>query len=172
MAVTGVVLAMVTNGVFGAPAIDVVNDVWVIERVNKPAYLGSGFLALTNWHQDPGYSALWTNVWIALSIVGVGRGVVRAPRWASPLVLGGLAVASLLSSVPVRARDNEKVRAQDITVKGPTPSPRRLARAAQSKPNTLTGLSGCCRCPMGSDEDYDAAPARALEMRRSGRASP
>lgn len=97
MAVTGVILAMVTNGVFGASAVDAVNDLWLIERVNKPAYLGSGFLALTNWHQDPGYSALWTNVWIALSIVGVGRGWVKAPRWAPPLVLGGLAVASLLT---------------------------------------------------------------------------
>jgi O-antigen ligase len=97
MAVTGVVLAMVTNGVFGAAAIDAVNNIWVIDRVNKPAYLGSGFLALTNWHQDPGYSALWANVWIALSIVGVGRGVIKAPRWAPPLVLGGLAVASLLT---------------------------------------------------------------------------
>ena len=36
-------------------------------------------------------------MWIALSIVGVGRGVVKGPRWAPPLVLGGLAVASLLT---------------------------------------------------------------------------
>jgi len=97
MAVTGFVLAMVTNGVFGGAAVNGFNEVWLIDRVNKPAYLGSGFIALTNWHQDPGYSALWTNVWIALSLVGVGRGAVRAPRWAAPLVIGGLAVASLLT---------------------------------------------------------------------------
>jgi hypothetical protein len=97
MAATGVVLAMVTNGVFGEAAIAAVNDLPLIDRVNKEAYLGSGFVALTNWHQDPGYSALWTNVWIALSILGVGRGSVRGPRWAPPLVLGGLAVASLLT---------------------------------------------------------------------------
>ncbi len=97
MAVTGFVLAMVTNGVFGSASVDGINEVWLIDRVNKPAYLGSGFIALTNWHQDPGYSALWTNVWIALSLVGVGRGVVRAPRWAPPIVIGGLAVASLLT---------------------------------------------------------------------------
>ncbi|MGH8950452.1 MAG: O-antigen ligase family protein [Acidimicrobiia bacterium] len=97
MAVTGFVLAMVTNGVFGSASVDGINEVWLIDRVNKPAYLGSGFIALTNWHQDPGYSALWTNVWIALSLVGVGRGVVRAPRWAPPMVIGGLAVASLLT---------------------------------------------------------------------------
>ena len=97
MAVTAVILTMLTDGVFGEGAIDAVNDFWLIERVNKPAYLGSGFVALTNWHQDPGYSALWTNVWIALSIVGVGRGAPRAPRWAPPLVLGGLGVATLLT---------------------------------------------------------------------------
>jgi hypothetical protein len=97
MAATAVILTMLTNGVFGEEAIDAVNDFWLIDRVNKPAYLGSGFVALTNWHQDPGYSALWTNVWIALSIVGVGRGAVRAPRWAPPLVLGGLVVASILT---------------------------------------------------------------------------
>ncbi|MEX2653206.1 MAG: O-antigen ligase family protein [Acidimicrobiia bacterium] len=97
MAATAVILTMVTNGVFGEGAIDAVNDFWLIDRVNKPAYLGSGFVALTNWHQDPGYSALWTNVWIALSMVGVGRGAVRAPRWAPPLVLGGLVVASILT---------------------------------------------------------------------------
>jgi hypothetical protein len=97
MAATGLVLAMLTNGVFGAGAIDAVNDFVLIDRVNKAAYLDSGFLALTNWHQDPGYSALWTNVWITLSIVGVGRGLVRGPTWAPPLVLGGLAAASILT---------------------------------------------------------------------------
>jgi hypothetical protein len=97
MAVTGLVLGMLTNGVFGAGAIDAVNDFFLIDRVNKAAYLDTGFLALTNWHQDPGYSALWTNVWIALSMIGVGRGLVRAPVWAPPLVLGGLAAASILT---------------------------------------------------------------------------
>lgn len=97
MAATAVVLTMLTDGVFGEDAIDAVNDFWLIDRVNKPAYLGSGFVALTNWHQDPGYSALWTNAWIALSIVGVGRGAVRAPRWAPPLVIGGLFVATILT---------------------------------------------------------------------------
>ena len=97
MAGTAVILTMVTNGVFGADAVEAINDIWLIDRVNKPAYLASGFIALTNWHQDPGYSALWTNVWIALSVVGLGRGVIRAPRWVAPLVIGGLAVASLLT---------------------------------------------------------------------------
>ncbi len=97
MALTGFILAMVTNGVFGAEPVGAANDIWLIDRVNKPAHLDSGFVALTNWHQDPGYSALWTNVWIALSVVGMGRGAIRAPRWAPPLVIGGLAVATLLT---------------------------------------------------------------------------
>jgi hypothetical protein len=97
MAATGLILTMITNGVFGAGAVDKVNDLWLVDRINKPAYLGSGFIALTNWHQDPGYSALWSNVWIALSLIGVGRGGVRAPRWAPPVVVGGLAAASLLT---------------------------------------------------------------------------
>jgi O-Antigen ligase len=97
MASTAVILTMVTNGVFGANAVEAINEIWLIDRVNKPAYLESGFIALTNWHQDPGYSALWTNVWIALSLVGIGRGVIRAPRWVAPLMIGGLAVASLLT---------------------------------------------------------------------------
>lgn len=97
MALTGFVLAMVGNGVFGESAITAVNDLPLVDRVNKEAYLGSGFLALTNWHQDPGYAALWSNVWIALSVIGLARGSIRAPRWASPVVLGGLAVTTLLT---------------------------------------------------------------------------
>ena len=97
MAATAVLVSMLTNGVFGAAAIEGVNEFFLIDRVNKEAYLDSGFVAITNWHQDPGYSALWTNVWITLSIVGIGRGLVRAPSWSAPLVLGGLAAASVLT---------------------------------------------------------------------------
>lgn len=97
MGVTAFILSLVTNGVFGESAVSGVNDVYLIARVNKPAYLGSGFIALTNWHQDPGYSALWTNVWLVFSAVAWSRGAIRAPRWVGPLVLGGLAMASLLT---------------------------------------------------------------------------
>lgn len=97
MAVTAFFLTMVTNGVFGSEMSNQINDLPLIERINKPAYLGSGFVALTNWHQDPGYSALWTNVWLTLSIVGWGRGAVRAPVWVGASVTGGLIVASALT---------------------------------------------------------------------------
>jgi hypothetical protein len=97
MAATGLLLGLVTNGVFGEAAVDAVNDIWGIDRVNKPAYLGSGFIALTNWHQDPGYAALWANVWLILSAFAWERGAVRGPRWLGPLVLGGLATLTLLT---------------------------------------------------------------------------
>lgn len=97
MAATAFILALVTNGVFGRSLVEAVNDLPLVDRVNKTAYLGSGFVALTNWHQDPGYSALWTNVWLALGIVAWGRGAVRAPTWVPPLVFGGLGVASVLT---------------------------------------------------------------------------
>jgi len=38
MAGTAVILAMVTNGVFGANAVEAINEIWLIDRVNKPAY--------------------------------------------------------------------------------------------------------------------------------------
>jgi hypothetical protein len=96
MAATAFLLALITSGVFGEAAVQGVNDLWLIDRVNKPAYLGSGFVALTNWHQDPGYSALWTNLWLALAIIAWGRGAVRAPGWV-PLIVGGLGVATVLT---------------------------------------------------------------------------
>jgi hypothetical protein len=97
MVLTGFVLGLVTNGVFGERAVTAVNDVIGIDRVNKPAYLGSGFVALTNWHQDPGYAALWTNVWLVLAGFAWTRGVVRAPRWVGWVVVGGLIHATLLT---------------------------------------------------------------------------
>lgn len=97
MAATAFFLGLITSGVFGAEIAEGINDLPLVERVNKPAYLGSGFVALTNWHQDPGYAALWTNVWLLMAIVAWARGVVRAPAWLPPLVIGGLGLASVLT---------------------------------------------------------------------------
>ncbi len=97
MATTAFVFALITNGALGQSLVEGVNDLPLVDRVNKTAYLGSGFVALTNWHQDPGYSALWTNVWLALAIVAWGKGVVKAPGWIPPLVFGGLGLASFLT---------------------------------------------------------------------------
>ncbi|MGB7859743.1 MAG: O-antigen ligase family protein [Acidimicrobiia bacterium] len=97
MGVTAFLIAMVTIGVFGDGLSDVLNDLPLIDRLNKPAYLSSGFIALTNWHQDPGYAALWANVWFVLGAFAWVRGVVRAPSWVGPAVLGGLALTTLLT---------------------------------------------------------------------------
>ncbi|MEX0865180.1 MAG: O-antigen ligase family protein [Acidimicrobiia bacterium] len=97
MGLTGFVLGLVTNGVFGESAVTAFNHIAGIDRVNKPAYLGSGFVALTNWHQDPGYAALWTNVWLVLSVFAWTRGVVMAPRWVGWVVIGGLIHATVLT---------------------------------------------------------------------------
>lgn len=97
MALTAVVLELLTNGVFGEEAVTMVNRWPLVDRVNKPAYLDSGFIALTNWHQDPAYSALWANVWLLLGVIGWSKGVVHAPRWVGPLVVGGLITTSFLT---------------------------------------------------------------------------
>lgn len=96
MAALGFVIGLVTNGTFGAEAVAAVNDLPGINRVNKPAYV-VGFVAVTNWHQDPGYAALWSNAWFVLSGHAWLRGAVRAPRWVGPAVLGGLATLTVLT---------------------------------------------------------------------------
>lgn len=96
MAVTGILLGLTTNGTFGPGAVDWFNGLPGVDRVNKSAYV-IGFVALTNWHQDPGYAALWTNVWFVLAGHAWLRGVVRAPRWVGPVVLGGLATCTVLT---------------------------------------------------------------------------
>ncbi len=97
MGVTAFFVSLATNGSFGVEAVAALNDVPFVERINKPAYLSSGFIAVTNWHQDPGYAALWANVWLLLSVVAWRRGVVRAPAWVGPVVIGSLAAATVLT---------------------------------------------------------------------------
>ena len=59
-------------------------------RVAKSAYLADGFVALTNWHQDPGYAAAWMNLWTALIVVAWSRGWGFPRWWVNALVVGGL----------------------------------------------------------------------------------
>src|SRR5690606_22042071 len=96
MAATGSIFGPLTNGVFGAPLVEAINALPAVDRVNKIAYV-EGCVALTNWHQDPGYSALWTNVWFVLAGQAWLRGIVTGPRWLGALVLGGLASATVLT---------------------------------------------------------------------------
>ncbi len=94
--VTAVLLSLVNFGVFGADAVNVVNDVPGIFRTSKPAYLESGFIALTNWHQDPGYGAAWSVLWAALALVAAARRR-RAGPVVDGAVIGGLAFAVLMA---------------------------------------------------------------------------
>lgn len=92
MAGTAVLTSLLAVGAFGAAAIDVVNDLPGVFRVLKPAYLESGFLAVTNWHQDPGFGAAWAVLWSMLVLVAGIHGQGPKRWWLDSLVIGGLAL--------------------------------------------------------------------------------
>jgi hypothetical protein len=97
MGLTGLLVALASNGTFGFWAVFGLNDLPLVFRVNRPAYLTSGFITVTNWHQDPGYAAAWTNLWLALSIVAVGRRLGSKRYWLNAAVIGALAASSVLT---------------------------------------------------------------------------
>lgn len=97
MAVTAVVVSILAVGALGESAVDSLNDVPGVFRVVKPAYLLSGFVAVTNWHQDPGYAAAWANLWAALALVASVAGFGSRRRWVDGAVLGGLALAVFMT---------------------------------------------------------------------------
>jgi O-antigen ligase len=92
MAVSAVGVSLLAVGAFGGAAIDAVNDIPGVFRVLKPAYLESGFLAITNWHQDPGFGAAWAVLWSMLVLVASAHGQGARWWWVDSLVLGGLAL--------------------------------------------------------------------------------
>ncbi len=91
MAITAVLSSLLAVGAFGAQAIEMMNDIPGVFRVFKPAYLETGFLAVTNWHQDPGFGAAWAVLWSMLVLVASVRGS-GSRWWIDGLVLGGLAL--------------------------------------------------------------------------------
>lgn len=97
MGVTAVLFELVALGVFGATAHTTIGQLPGVFRVTKPAYLDEGFFALTNWHQDPGYSAAWSNLWIVLVLAAAARGVATGRRWVDGLIIGGLAFNVLMA---------------------------------------------------------------------------
>jgi hypothetical protein len=97
MGITGIIVALASNGTFGYWAVFGLNDLPLIFRVNKPAYLVSRFVTVTNWHQDPGYSGAWTNLWLALTLIAVSRRLGAKRMWLNAVVVGTLAVASVLT---------------------------------------------------------------------------
>lgn len=90
MGASAVALSLVALGTFGPGAIEAVNGLPGVFRVMKPAYLTSGFVALTNWHQDPGYSAAWSVLWSVLCLFAALRGKGSGRRWIDGAVIGGL----------------------------------------------------------------------------------
>lgn len=99
MGATAVLFSLMAVGAFGRGPIAALagtdaqgarSGLW---RVFKPAYLESGFLALTNWHQDPGYGAAWSTLWGALALLAALRGLGSRRWWLDGMVVGGLGFA-------------------------------------------------------------------------------
>lgn len=99
MGLTAVLFSLMAVGAFGPGPIEVLAGTDVegarsgLWRVFKPAYLESGFLALTNWHQDPGYGAAWSTLWAVLAFVAGLRGLGSRRWWLDGVVVGGLGFA-------------------------------------------------------------------------------
>jgi O-Antigen ligase len=97
MAVCAVVLSVVVIGTFGGGVADWIGDLPGIDRIAKAAYLEEGFVALTNWHQDPGYAAEWMNLWAALVVMAWSRGWGFSRWWVNAVVVGALGAGTLMT---------------------------------------------------------------------------
>ena len=89
MALTALIFSLVAVGTFGGGAGEAISRVPLLDRVTKEAYLANGFVALTNWHQDPGYAAVWMNLWAVLAFLAIRRGLGANPAL-DAFVVGGL----------------------------------------------------------------------------------
>jgi hypothetical protein len=94
---SAIVFAIVGVGALGSGAIDAFNDIPGVFRIFKPAYLTEGFVAVTNWHQDPGYSAAWMNLWAALALVAAIRRFGSGRWWADGAVIGALGLGTFMT---------------------------------------------------------------------------
>lgn len=97
MVVTALAIELAATGALGRWALDAANSWPGVDQVTKAAYLDEGFVALTNWHEDPGYSAAWTNLWLALATIAVVRRLGSGRRVLDVFVLGGLGLAVVLT---------------------------------------------------------------------------
>ena len=95
LAVSAVVLSIAVIGPSGV--VEAIDSVPGVFRVAKSAYLEEGFVALTNWHQDPGYAAAWMNLWAALVVVAWSRGWGFARWWVNALIVGGLGAGTFMT---------------------------------------------------------------------------
>ncbi|MGQ0849207.1 MAG: O-antigen ligase family protein [Actinomycetota bacterium] len=102
MAVTGLLISVILVGVAGNDPINYLTgavgyDLPLIDKVAKPAYLLSHFLALSNWHQDPGYGAAWGVLWAALALLASIRGQGSGRPELDGVLLGGLWLSVILA---------------------------------------------------------------------------
>ncbi len=97
VAASAVALSFVVIGSFGGEAVEAIDAIPGVYRVAKPAYLADGFIALTNWHQDPGYAAAWMNLWAALVLVAWSRGWGFRRWWINALIVGGLGAGTFMT---------------------------------------------------------------------------
>lgn len=97
MAATAAVLSFALVGAFGADVIESIDSVPGIDRVGKATYLNEGFVALTNWHQDPGYAAAWMNLWAALVMAAWARGWAFSRWWLNAAIIGGLGAGTFMT---------------------------------------------------------------------------
>ena len=102
MGVTAVLISVVLVGAVGNTPINYLTgavgyDLPLFDKVGKPAYLLSHFLALSNWHQDPGYGAAWSVLWSTLGLVASSKGLGSRRAWLDGVVLGGLWLAVVMA---------------------------------------------------------------------------
>jgi O-antigen ligase len=102
MGVTALLISLVLVGVAGNTPINYLTgavgyDLPLIDKVAKPAYLLSHFLALSNWHQDPGYGAAWSVLWSTLALIASAKGLASRRPWLDGIVLGGLWLAVVMA---------------------------------------------------------------------------
>jgi O-antigen ligase len=97
MGATAIGISLAAVGAFGGGAVDAIEGLPGVLRVTKDAYLDAGFVALTNWHGDPGYAAAWMNLWAVLAFVASRRGLGSGRAWADAAVVGSLAFGVLMT---------------------------------------------------------------------------
>jgi hypothetical protein len=102
MGFTAILISIVLVGVFGSDPINYLTgavgfDLPLVDKVAKPAYLLSHFIAVSNWHQDPGYGAAWAVLWSTLALIASVRGLGTKRLWLDGVVLGGLWLAVLMA---------------------------------------------------------------------------
>ena len=95
MALTGLIFSVLLLGLGGDEGINYLTgsrgyDLPLVDKIGKPAYLLSGFLALSNWHQDPGYGAAWAVLWATLALIASLRGLGTKSPWIDGAIIGVL----------------------------------------------------------------------------------